>query len=34
MATAMGISEEFIKKFLDLVHQESINIQTRIMNEK
>ena len=33
LAKAMGVSEEFIKKFLDLIHQESINIQTKIMNE-
>ncbi len=29
---AMGLSERFMRKMLDLVHQESINIQTKIMN--
>lgn len=34
MGQAMGLSEDFIKKFLDLIHQESINIQNTIMNKK
>ena len=33
MGKAMGLSEEFIKRYLDLIHQESINIQSAIMNE-
>lgn len=32
MGLAMGISEEFSKEFLKLVHQESIQIQTKVMN--
>ncbi|GHT14455.1 cytochrome c4 [Bacteroidia bacterium] len=32
MGKAMGINPEFIKKFFELVHEESINIQTEIMN--
>ena len=32
MGKAMGLSEYFLKKYLDLVHQESINIQSNIMN--
>lgn len=32
LGQALGLSEDFIKKLLDLIHQESINIQTDIMN--
>jgi len=32
MAKAMGLNGDFIRKYLDLIHQESINIQTAIMN--
>lgn len=32
MGLAMGISEDFSKEFLKLVHQESIQIQTKVMN--
>lgn len=34
MGQAMGLSEDFMKKFLDMIHQESINIQANIMNKK
>jgi chorismate mutase len=34
MGKAMGVSEGFMKKFLELVHEESINLQAEIMNEK
>ncbi|MDR0418588.1 MAG: bifunctional 3-deoxy-7-phosphoheptulonate synthase/chorismate mutase type II [Prevotellaceae bacterium] len=34
MGTAMGLSGDFVKKFLELIHEESINIQTEIMNAK
>jgi chorismate mutase len=34
MALAMGISEGFSKEFLKLIHNESIQIQTKVMNEK
>jgi chorismate mutase len=34
MALAMGISESFSKEFLKLIHNESIQIQTKVMNEK
>lgn len=34
MALAMGISENFSKEFLKLIHNESIQIQTKVMNEK
>lgn len=33
MGLAMGISEDFSKEFLKLVHQESIQIQTKVMND-
>ncbi|MDR0560529.1 MAG: bifunctional 3-deoxy-7-phosphoheptulonate synthase/chorismate mutase type II [Prevotellaceae bacterium] len=33
MGKAMGISEDFMKKYLDLIHQESINIQSFVMNK-
>lgn len=33
MGLAMGISEDFSREFLRLIHQESIQIQTRVMNE-
>jgi chorismate mutase len=29
---AMGLREDFSKKLLELVHEESINLQTEIMN--
>jgi chorismate mutase len=31
---AMGLSENFLKQYLDLIHQESINIQSNVMNDK
>lgn len=31
---AMGLSEDFSKKLLELIHEESINLQTEIMNPK
>jgi chorismate mutase len=31
---AMGLSEEFVKKFLQLVHKESIRRQTTVMNKE
>lgn len=34
MAKAMGVGEGFMKKFLELVHEESINLQAEIMNKK
>jgi chorismate mutase len=34
MALAMGISEEFSKGFLKLIHNESIQIQTKAMNNR
>ncbi|MDR1340815.1 MAG: chorismate mutase [Prevotellaceae bacterium] len=34
MGKAMGLSENFLKEYLDLVHQESINVQSNVMNEK
>jgi chorismate mutase len=34
MGKAMGLSENFLKQYLDLVHQESINVQSNVMNEK
>ncbi|MCE2733596.1 MAG: bifunctional 3-deoxy-7-phosphoheptulonate synthase/chorismate mutase type II [Flammeovirgaceae bacterium] len=34
MALVMGISESFSKEFLKLIHNESIQIQTKVMNEK
>jgi chorismate mutase len=30
---AMGLSEEFMKEMLKLVHHESIQVQTRVMNK-
>lgn len=30
----MGLNKSFLKQFLELIHQESINIQTNIMNKK
>ena len=33
LAKAMGLDEEFLRDLLKLVHQESIQIQTRIMNK-
>ncbi|MDR1415028.1 MAG: bifunctional 3-deoxy-7-phosphoheptulonate synthase/chorismate mutase type II [Odoribacteraceae bacterium] len=32
MGRAMGMDEGFVKKFLELVHEESINLQAEIMN--
>jgi chorismate mutase len=32
MGKAMGLNENFLKQYLDLIHQESINIQSNIMN--
>jgi chorismate mutase len=32
MGKAMGLNEDFIKKYLDLIHQESINVQSIVMN--
>ncbi|MDR2424388.1 MAG: bifunctional 3-deoxy-7-phosphoheptulonate synthase/chorismate mutase type II [Prevotellaceae bacterium] len=34
MGKAMGLSEDFLKKYLDLIHQESINIQSDVMNKR
>ncbi|MDR2129681.1 MAG: bifunctional 3-deoxy-7-phosphoheptulonate synthase/chorismate mutase type II [Odoribacteraceae bacterium] len=34
MGRAMGMGDGFVKKFLELVHEESINLQAEIMNEK
>lgn len=34
MGLAMGISEDFSKEFLKLIHQESIQIQTEVMNKE
>jgi chorismate mutase len=33
MALAMGISEEFSRDFLKLIHNESIQVQTKVMNK-
>ncbi|MDR3189425.1 MAG: bifunctional 3-deoxy-7-phosphoheptulonate synthase/chorismate mutase type II [Prevotellaceae bacterium] len=32
LATAMGLSNSFTKRLLELIHEESINLQTEIMN--
>ncbi len=32
LAEKVGLSEDFAKKMLELIHQESIRIQTKIMN--
>jgi chorismate mutase len=32
LATAMGLNYEFTKRLLELIHEESINLQTEIMN--
>ena len=32
LADKVGLSDDFIKKMLDLVHQESIRVQTEVMN--
>lgn len=32
LADKVGLSDEFIKKMLELVHQESIRVQTQVMN--
>ncbi|HLQ99741.1 MAG TPA: chorismate mutase [Sphingobacterium sp.] len=34
LAKALNLSESFMKKYLDLIHEESIRKQTEIMNEK
>ena len=34
LADKVGLSDEFIKKMLELVHQESIRVQTQVMNHK
>jgi chorismate mutase len=34
LADKVGLSNEFIKKMLELVHQESIRVQTQVMNRK
>ena len=34
LASKVGLSDEFIKKILELVHQESIRVQTQVMNHK
>ncbi|MDR1056925.1 MAG: bifunctional 3-deoxy-7-phosphoheptulonate synthase/chorismate mutase type II [Prevotellaceae bacterium] len=34
LGQALGLSEDFLKKLLDLIHQESINIQVEIMNKE
>lgn len=34
LGMAMGLNENFVKKMLQLIHQESISIQTEIMNKK
>jgi chorismate mutase len=33
LADKVGLSDEFIKKMLELVHQESIRVQTQVMNK-
>ncbi|MEM7551097.1 MAG: chorismate mutase [Bacteroidota bacterium] len=33
MGKALGLSEEFIEKLLELIHKESINRQNKVMNE-
>ncbi|MDR1226522.1 MAG: bifunctional 3-deoxy-7-phosphoheptulonate synthase/chorismate mutase type II [Prevotellaceae bacterium] len=34
MGAAMGLNPEFVKKMMTLIHEESINLQTEIMNGK
>jgi chorismate mutase len=34
MGKAMGLNEDFLKQYLDLIHQESINVQSHIMNDR
>ncbi|MDG1477802.1 MAG: chorismate mutase [Vicingaceae bacterium] len=34
LADKVGLSDDFIKKMLELVHQESIRVQTQVMNQK
>jgi chorismate mutase len=34
LANALGLSSEFMEAFLPLIHEESIRIQTKIMNEE
>jgi chorismate mutase len=31
---AMGLSEEFTKEMLKIIHNESIQIQTKVMNKE
>lgn len=33
LAEKVGLSDDFIKKMLELIHQESIRIQTKVMND-
>ncbi len=33
LAEKVGLSDDFIKKMLDIIHQESIRIQTKVMNK-
>ena len=33
-ANLLGLSDEFVKQLLELIHNESIRLQTEIMNEK
>lgn len=33
LADKVGLSDEFIRKMLDLIHQESIRVQTNVMNK-
>ena len=34
LAKEVGLSEEFISKYLKILHKESISIQTNIMNDE
>ncbi|MDR1895515.1 MAG: bifunctional 3-deoxy-7-phosphoheptulonate synthase/chorismate mutase type II [Prevotellaceae bacterium] len=34
MGKAMGLNEDFLKAYLNLIHQESINVQSTVMNDK
>jgi len=33
LAEKAGLSDDFIKKMLEIIHQESIRLQTKIMNK-
>ena len=33
LAEKVGLSDDFIKKMLEIIHQESIRIQTKVMNK-